>query len=57
MNKYFYLLPMLSLPLQALTVETRATHGVFYAGVAKEVFSFPHKNCRRAAATFTWDKW
>ena len=36
MNKYFYLLPMLSLPLQALTVETRATHGVFYAGVEKQ---------------------
>ena len=37
MNKYFYLLPMLSLPLQALTVETRATHGVFYAGLEKQV--------------------
>ena len=36
MNKYFYLLPLLSLPLQALTVETRATHGVFYAGVEKQ---------------------
>ena len=36
MNKYFYLLPMLSLPLQALTVETRATHGVFYAGLEKQ---------------------
>ena len=36
MNKYFYLLPMLSLPLQALTVETRTTHGVFYAGVEKQ---------------------
>ena len=37
MNKFLYLLPMLSLPLQALTVETRATHGVFYAGVEKQV--------------------
>ena len=37
MNKYFYLLPMLSLPLQALTVETRPTHSVFYAGVEKQV--------------------
>lgn len=37
MNKYFYLLPMLSLPLQALTVETRVTHGVFYAGLEKQV--------------------
>ena len=37
MNKYFYLIPMLSLPLQALTVETRATHGVFYAGLANQV--------------------
>lgn len=32
-----YLLPLLAaLPLQALTVETRPTHGVFYAGVEKQ---------------------
>ena len=36
MNKYTYLLPLLALPLQALTVETRATHSVFYAGVEKQ---------------------
>lgn len=36
-KKLGYLLPLLALPLQALTVETRATHGVFYAGVEKQV--------------------
>ena len=37
MNKYTYLLPLLALPLQALTVETRPTHGVFYAGLENQV--------------------
>ena len=37
MKKLHYLLPLLALPLQAATVETRATHGVFYAGLEKQV--------------------
>lgn len=37
MKYYYYLIPFLALPLQALTVETRATHGVFYAGLEKQV--------------------
>ena len=37
MNKYTYLLPLLALPLQALTVETRPTHSVFYAGLENQV--------------------
>lgn len=37
MKSTLYLLPLLAaLPLQALTVETRPTHGVFYAGVEKQ---------------------
>lgn len=37
MKSYHYLIPLLALPLQAVTVETRATHGVFYAGLEKQV--------------------
>ncbi|MBR3903999.1 MAG: glycoside hydrolase family 18 protein [Akkermansia sp.] len=37
MKSYYYLIPFLALPLQAITVETRPTHGVFYAGLEKQV--------------------
>lgn len=37
MKSYYYLIPFLVLPLQAITVETRPTHGVFYAGLDKQV--------------------
>lgn len=37
MKSCYYLIPFLALPLQALTVETRPTHGVFYAGLEKQV--------------------
>ena len=37
MKSCYYLIPMLALPLQAITVETRPTHGVFYAGLEKQV--------------------
>lgn len=37
MKSYHYLIPLLALPLQAVTVETRPTHGVFYAGLDKQV--------------------
>ena len=37
MKSCYYLIPLLALPLQAITVETRPTHGVFYAGLEKQV--------------------